>query len=686
MGLNLLSQTRQIDSLKLLLTNAKNDTNKVNLLNKLSYDVYVSSEKPTNEIRSYIDSAIALAEKLNYLKGNLRARFNAGNIYSNSGKNDIAKKYLNDGLSLCDQLKSNDDYFRILNTIGKCYNEEGNYKQAAEYYYKALGYAEKTGNKRFLATSYNSLGHIFGSQKENGKAINYFFKALKFNTEADDKLKMSFNYLNIGNSYLTINRSDSALYFYNKALVIQTLQKNTVGQAYSYTNIGKVYYKKNEPLAALDYYKRAYAIAKNSEDADLYSSLLLRMGAVYMQLNNIEEALNYYSEAEAYTRKTKWISELSDALAGLSKVYSVKNDYKKAFDYFTQHTLIKDSLNNAEVGKKISSLEYGYQIEQDKKITALENEKTRIKHEEEVHRQQIIIWSISVFLIVVFILSIFIYKAYKQKEAANKIIRFQKSEMEKQKNVVEEKQKEILDSITYAKRIQYALLAHADFLKSALPQHFILFKPKDIVSGDFYWALEHNEMFYVAVCDCTGHGVPGAFMSVLNIGFLNEAIKEKNILLPNEIFNYVRKRLIENLAQEEQKDGMDGILICINKKSQLITYAAANNEPVLIKNGELTELEKDKMPVGKGERVNSFNLFTLNYEPNDCLYIYTDGYADQFGGPKGKKFKYKQLNELLLKTNHLSVEEQKEELNKTIDLWKGNLEQVDDLCIMGIKF
>ena len=578
-----------------------------------------------------------------------------------------------------------DNWTEILNTLGKCYNEEGNAQLAAEYYYNALSYAEKTNNKKFLATSYNSLGNIFSSQKEYDKSIHYFSKALKFNTEVDDKLKMSFNYLNLGNTYTSLNRYDSALFFFNKALSIQTKQKNIVGQAYSYNNIGYIYYKKNECMAALDYYKRSYAIAKNSDDADLYSSLLLRMGAAYLKLDQTNEALKYYTEAEGYTRKTKWMSELSDALLGLSKVYRTKADYKKALDYFTEHKVIKDSLYNAEVGKKLSSLEYNYQIEQDKKIAELENEKTRLKHQEEVRTQRIIIWSISIFLLVVFILSLYIYKAYKQKEAANKTISDQKSEVEKQKTIVEEKQKEILDSINYAKRIQYALLAHSDFLQTVLPQHFILFKPKDIVSGDFYWAIEHNNRIYAAVCDCTGHGVPGAFMSVLNIGFLNEAIKEKNILYPNEIFNYVRKKLIENLFQEEQKDGMDGVLICIDKQNRKLSYAAANNAPVLIRNGSLLELEKDKMPVGKGVIEKSFRDFTFDYKEGDVLYIYTDGYADQFGGPKGKKFKYRQLNDMLLNLHTQSVSQQKHELEKTMAAWRGELEQVDDLCIMGIK-
>ena len=218
-----------------------------------------------------------------------------------------------------------------------------------------------------------------------------------------------------------------------------------------------------------------------------------------------------------------------------------------------------------------------------------------------------------------------------------------------------------------------------------MPNNFILFKPKDIVSGDFYWATEHNNKFYLAICDCTGHGVPGAFMSLLNIGFLSEAIKENDIETPNEIFNYVRTRLLNSISKEGQQDGMDGILICLDKVTKQLTYAAANNEPILISNAQIKELAKDKMPVGKGEKNESFKLFSIDAKVGDTIYLYTDGFADQFGGPKGKKFKYKPLNELLLSNVAEPMERQKELLDTTIESWKGNLEQVDDILIVGIK-
>lgn len=275
----------------------------------------------------------------------------------------------------------------------------------------------------------------------------------------------------------------------------------------------------------------------------------------------------------------------------------------------------------------------------------------------------------------------------------------QKDEIGHQKLIVEEKQKEIVDSILYAKRIQYALLAHTELLQKNLKELFILFQPKDIVSGDFYWAtsvqredvigasggVTRSELFYLAVCDSTGHGVPGAFMSLLNISFLNEAINEKKISSPDKILNYVRERLITSLSQDGGQDGMDGILICINSTTSTITYAAGNNSPLLYNGNSLTELPCNKMPIGKGEKSASFTLHTINTGVDSILYLYTDGFADQFGGPNGKKFKRKKLNEIIMNNASLPLKDQREILHSTLTEWKGDLEQVDDVCIIGIR-
>jgi len=262
------------------------------------------------------------------------------------------------------------------------------------------------------------------------------------------------------------------------------------------------------------------------------------------------------------------------------------------------------------------------------------------------------------------------------------------SEIEFQKHVIEEKQKETVDSINYARRIQYALLAHEELLKNELPEHFVLFQPKDIVSGDFYWATKTNNLFYLAVCDSTGHGVPGAFMSLLNISFLNEAINEKHMSEPGIIFDHTRKRLIENISKEGQQDGMDGVLVSFNHATKQISYTASHNAPILVSNGKVAVQPADKMPVGKGDNMHPFTTHTIEINKGDMLYLITDGYADQFGGESkagGKKFKRSNLYALLEQIAGLSLSEQKTKLENVLNDWKGNMEQMDDICIVGIR-
>ncbi|MBS1650909.1 MAG: serine/threonine-protein phosphatase [Bacteroidetes bacterium] len=225
---------------------------------------------------------------------------------------------------------------------------------------------------------------------------------------------------------------------------------------------------------------------------------------------------------------------------------------------------------------------------------------------------------------------------------------------------------------------------------------FILYKPKDIVSGDFYYARAHvipsknNELFYMCTADCTGHGVPGALMSMVSIARLNESIIEKNLEHPNIILDNVRKGIIESLnpegSDEESKDGMDCVLCAYDFKNMKLEFAAANNPLWLIRNNQIIEYKPDKMPVGKyGDSVNPFTLQAIDLLEGDIIYTFTDGFADQFGGPKGKKFKYKQLQEVLLSIHQKPMEEQKQLLNNEFESWRGNLEQIDDVCIVAVK-
>ncbi|MES2566106.1 MAG: SpoIIE family protein phosphatase [Bacteroidota bacterium] len=303
---------------------------------------------------------------------------------------------------------------------------------------------------------------------------------------------------------------------------------------------------------------------------------------------------------------------------------------------------------------------------------------------EEMKETQKIISIINLF--VLFLITVLFFVFFRREN-----ILFQKAIME-QKEVIEEKQKEILDSINYAKRIQFALLASENLLNQYLPEHFVLFKPKDVVSGDFYWATPTDDGCFIYVtADCTGHGVPGAFMSLLNISKLSQSINENKITRPDWILNYIRAEIIRALnsdstSKKESKDGMDAVVCKLNIKGMKLEYAAANNSFYIIRNHEVLICKADKMPVGIGHDDSlSFTYNQLGILKGDLIYTFTDGFADQFGGPKGKKFKYKQLKELLLSIHQLPMHEQYRILEEKFISWKGNLDQVDDLLLMAVK-
>ena len=276
----------------------------------------------------------------------------------------------------------------------------------------------------------------------------------------------------------------------------------------------------------------------------------------------------------------------------------------------------------------------------------------------------------------------------------NEIIESQKSEVENQKHMVEEKQKEIIDSISYAKRLQEAILPPADFLSNHLENYFILYKPKDIVAGDFYWAenikLKSNleqDLFFIAAADSTGHGVPGAMVSVVCSNALNRSVKEFNLTDTGNILDKTRQLVIETFekSNSDVKDGMDISLLCIDKSENKLYWSGANNPLWIIKQNKLIEIKPNKQPIGKSENPKPFITHEFEYSSDTTFYLFTDGFADQFGGPKGKKFMYKQFENLLLSIDEKPMHEQKSILNHAFINWKNDLEQVDDVCVIGIK-
>ncbi len=693
---SIFGQTNPLDSLALILKNNPNDTLKLKVL------VEISDVCPEEDILKYAEPAYQLSLQLikstNYevkisaQKKLASACNNIGYAYMGTGDIAAAIRYYEKSLAIRKELKDAAGMGQSLINIGYLLENKGDISKALENYHNGLFYYEKANDKSGMAYALNNIGFIYQKQDDLNKALEYYLKSKKIREEIGDKHGLSQSLTNIGAIYKNQNNYDEALKTHLKSLQIQQELNDKLGVANSYNNIGYIYEHRLDYGLALDYYQKSFEIRESSNEKKGMANCLINLARIYYIKNSIQNATEKAHQSLKISKDLGFPENISNASNLLAKIYNRQGKYRESVEMYELYIKMHDSINNESIRKDAAKQQLRYEYGKKAVADSVKYAEFQKVKDAQIVAQQLQIegektkrWALFGGLFLLLVFAAFMFNRFKVTQKQKAIIETQKKDVEIQKEMVEEKQKEILDSINYAKRIQYTLLAHQELLIKNIPDHFILFQPKDIVSGDFYWATEKENLFYLAVCDSTGHGVPGAFMSLLNISFMNEAINEKNILAPNKIFDYVRDRLISSISQEGAQDGMDGTLLCINKSTNEITYAAAHNAPLLIKNGSAIKFKADKMPIGKGINESSFELFSINAQKGDMLYLYTDGYADQFGGPKGKKFKYNQLNELLTSFSSENSVEQQKKLAKKFAEWKGTMEQVDDVLILGIR-
>ena len=629
------AQNPQLDSLRTFVASAKDDTTKVKAVLDLAFAVRLSD--PDEAIKIALQGK-KLAEELNWKYGIAKAFNTLGTTYKSRSEYPEALEQYQKALSIYEELNKKKEIATVLMNIGTVYRPLEEYNKALDYYKKALSIATEVGAKKLKGQLLGNMGVVYMAQEKVDEQIKVNQEALKIFKEIGDKQNEAWILGNTGDAYSVKGEYQRAMLYQDSAITIFDELGILSYKAGSIENIGNYYFvmaeKEKDPVLRTKYLKRSIE-----------------------QFNTAREILEKIGDPDY----------LKNEYIALSKSHELLGDYENALSNYKRYTELKDSVLSKETKESVTKLETKRELELRDKEIVIQQLKKRTER-------------IYMFAGVLFLLVIigFIAVGYRGQKKSKEVISLQKQ-------IVEEKQKEIVDSINYAKKIQYALLANHDLLKQHLSQHFVLFKPKDIVSGDFYWATATPDHFYLAVCDSTGHGVPGAFMSLLSISFLNEAINEKRITQPDKVFNFIRTRLIENISGEGQKDGFDGILICLDRKNSSMTYAAANNAPVLIRDEKLIKLEADRMPVGAGEKNADFRLFSVDLLKNDQLYLYTDGFSDQFGGPKGKKFMNKNLQALLMKNHTLDTQEQENALLSEFMRWKDGLEQVDDICLIGLK-
>ncbi|MCW3078048.1 MAG: hypothetical protein JWO32_2657 [Bacteroidetes bacterium] len=572
-------------------------------------------------------------------------------------------------------------------SLGMSYYFKANYPEALINYQKSEKLIEANKFTDLEISLRNLLGTFYKKQKLYKKASDEFEKGYQQATAINDSSNIAGLLGDMGLVFAEQNKYKEARPFFERSLSIYLLKNNLRGASYAYDYLAEAYAAEGKYDEAIKLMKKALQIREHLNDESLVAVNLNNIGEVYIQQGEHGKALPYLNKSIILSVKLKYADLLQHSLGLLAECYMKEGNFKLAYEYNLKKNNLKDSIFNERNSQIIQEAEGKYQsVKKQNEIDKLSA--ANLINEVKVSKQQnVILFFVSVLLLAAAAFAI-IAKYYRKVKKSNRIITLQHIQTEHQKKIIEEKQSEILDSINYAKRIQNTVFAQTSFLQEHLKtDFFVMFKPKDIVSGDFYWAASNHDSFYLAVCDSTGHGVPGAFMSLLNVGYLSEAINEKNIQDCGQVLNYVRQRLIHSVNKDGQQDGFDGILLRIEKSGsdKKISYASAYNSPLLISNNNVKHLPADKMPVGIGEKTASFTTGYINAASGDIVYLFTDGYPDQFGGAKGKKFKYKQLEELLLSNHHLPLTQQKEILETTFEEWRGPLEQVDDVLIIGIK-
>ena len=580
----------------------------------------------------------------------------------------------------------------------------GDYKSAIDYSYKALNDSECESKWRCQATFHNTLGNIFTFMGEDKKALKQYNVAINLQISNNgDSSTIGFLYSNIGNIYQSIDK-DSALFFFNKSLDIQTSLNDKFRIAQVNWNIGNAF--SDNPRKQIPYYKESFEFFKRLNYKTYLSSLANNIAIAYNKLDDIKNAEKYAKICYKNAQESKSSLELMKAYKINYSIEEKQGNFSKALSFYESATLINDSLNRASNRKAMheAEIKYEYQkkIKGDSIFYAEEkriNEAELLLQDAKISSRRSLTKLFIIVLFVIVILSVVIWFRFQKSQDQKNIIQSQKNDVDQaladlkiKKEEIEHKNQEIINSINYAKYIQKSMLPDKEELKDFFANHFIFNQPKDIVGGDFYWFKSFDDIAIIVAADCTGHGVPGGFITMLGNLLIENSIgfKAKN---PDKILNELNREIITLLKQDEVdsiQDGMDISICLIDKKKRKIKFSGARNGLFIVNGDDVKTIKGSVSPVGgvytKKETFmeRDYNLEEIKVDENDWVFMYSDGYYDQFGGEKRKSMGSKKFTQILIE----SIKKKKintEFFKDKFDEWKGNQSQIDDVLIIGFK-
>jgi serine phosphatase RsbU (regulator of sigma subunit) len=711
------------DSLLVALRGTKNDSSKINILTKIANsDAY----KKSDSAFVFLDLAIGLASEKGLKEKVFILLENKGYLYNEQQKFSLAlfefKKVVQLSAELADSSKISSAY----SNLGNVYLHLQLNEKALESYVVALKNISLSRDSLKTAIFYGRIGNLHLALGHYPDAKEYYEKAQTLFEKTNNRRYVPITLQNIGIVEKNQGNYLKAIEYYEQAMVLHEELNNKIGKAQCIANIGGIFFELKDYSAVIKTAQKAIIIFRaEAADYDL-SIALLRLGKAHYQLAQYHEAKQNLEEALQIGHKIGDVPMLLlDLFESLSKVYQKLGDSSRAYDYLLKaYDLYADehSAKNSEIQE---SLRVGFEVERREKDLELLRKDIDLK-ETTIKRKntQLLLYLIATILS--FLLFLLLFRLYRLKQIANRDLLFKNNEINQQKEEIEaqrdeiEAQKEeieaqrdeleiqrslaisqrdeifrkniaLTDSILYAKHIQTALLPNKTELSEALGDNFIFFQPLDIVSGDFYWISPSSTETVLAVADCTGHGVPGALMSVMGINFLNSIVNENRITQPANVLHNLNESVKAALSHADtslqNKDGMDIAIVNIDWQTLEITYSSANIKMLLWRNGEVIQLNSNKMSIGKSpvEVKFEFDSFSYQLRTNDVLYLFTDGYIDQFGGTEYKKFLLGRLKNIVQHIGYLPLQVQLKKVEDEFYQWKGLRHQVDDVLVIGIK-
>jgi tetratricopeptide (TPR) repeat protein len=653
------------------------DTILVNTLNQLAYE-YINLGN-YEEALPYIQKALKKATDINYSKAIALAFNRMGIIYLYQGNYEKALNSLQQALIIYEKIGDKKGISGLYFRIGGVYTSEGNYRKAINNFLKSLKIGEEIKDERSIAEAYNSIGIIYFYQRNNGKALENYAKSLKFFEVVGDKKRIAGVHNNIGIVYGSSKDYKKALENQLIALKIREETGDRRGIALSQCNIGNIYLLEGNCQKALEYQLKSLKIEKEMHHKQGVALEYLNVGVIYLKLGKLEIATDYFTKAMIGLKEIGHKDGIKEVYSSMSELYEKKGDYKQAFEYHKLYSDIKDTLLNEESSRQITEMNTKYESERKEKDIQLLTKDKELQVAE-IGRQKLIrngfVGGLAIAMLLAFVL----------------LNRFQVTR--KQKGIIEYQNSQIVESINYSKRIQDALLPSIESMQQAIPSLFVFYEPKNIVSGDFYFFKEFENYLLLACVDCTGHGVPGGFMSTLGSLLLDKIANDEN-LKPSEILIKLSDEIIRVLHQQdggEIQDGMDLSVCLIDRHNRQIEFSGARNGIIVVTNNEAKRYKASPLPVGgnymkKGAPIErNFQTQTISLNANDWVYMYTDGFIEQIGGAENIPMNYEQFEKQLIHLSNMMIADSKIELLQSeFEKWKAINEQVDDILILGFR-